>query len=192
MPVPQQPERRGPGQRSRHWILQTSALLASGAAVACTADIVRDQNLASRPFPSPTTYAPGIIRPDHIRLTVQDDVIRAAYDRWASRYIVGAGTGAAGRALYRVALGRPGMANHAVTVWEGQGYGLVITAYLAGHDPNARPVFDGLWRFARGNPSAREPRLMTWHVPPDTDSGQVSAFAGDSDIAYGLLLADDQ
>lgn len=145
-----------------------------------------------RPFPSQTTYAEGSLRPDHRSQGEQDDVVRAAYERWKARYLVEAGFDAVGNPLYRVAFGRPETESYWVTVSEGQGYGMVTVAYLAGHDPAAQSLFDGLWRFARANPSAIEPRLMGWRVPPDEGSGQDSAFDGDCDIAYGLLLADAQ
>lgn len=92
--------------------------------------------------------------------------------------------------MHRVAFGTPGTEEHAVTVSEGQGYGMLIVAHLAGHDPDAHALFDGLWRFARANPSRNDARLMNWHVPPLEDID--SAFDGDADIAYGLLLADAQ
>lgn len=145
-----------------------------------------------RPFPFQTVYAEGSLRPDHRSQAEQDDVVRAAYDHWKERYLVEAGFDAVGNPLYRVAFGRPEAENHWVTVSEGQGYGMVIVAYLAGHDPAAQSLFDGLWRFARANPSAIEPRLMSWRVPPGEGSGRDSAFDGDCDIAYGLLLADAQ
>ncbi len=145
-----------------------------------------------RPFPFQATYAVGSLRPDHLSRGEQDDVVRVAYDRWKERYLVEAGLDAVGNPLYRIAFGRPETENYWVTVSEGQGYGMVIVAYLAGHDPAARSLFDGLWRFARANPSAIEPRLMSWRVPPGEGSGQDSAFDGDCDIAFGLLLADAQ
>lgn len=73
---------------------------------------------------------------------------------------------------------------------EGQGYGLVIVALMAGHEPDAHAIFDGLWRFALAHPSGIDARLMGWQVPEQ--GGSDSAFDGDADIAYGLLLADRQ
>jgi endoglucanase len=62
---------------------------------------------------------------------------------------------------------------------------------MAGYDPEARAIFDGLWYFARDHPSNIDSRLMAWEVPEDA-GGEDSAFDGDADIAYGLLLADAQ
>jgi endo-1,4-beta-D-glucanase Y len=68
---------------------------------------------------------------------------------------------------------------------------MVIVALMAGYEPDARTIFDGLWRFSRAHPSDFEKRLMGWHIPPTSD-GNSAAFDGDADIAYALLLADQQ
>lgn len=146
---------------------------------------------ARRPFPQHLTYAPGTIRPSHRTQEQQDDDARAAYDRWKTAYLVAAGSSESGAKRYRVAFGKPGTENHAVTVSEGQGYGMVLVALMAGYETEARPIFDGLWLFSRAHPSDFEHRLMGWHVPPTRD-GNSAAFDGDADIAYALLLADQQ
>lgn len=145
---------------------------------------------ARRPFPQHLTYAPGTIRPNHRTQAQQDDDVRAAYDRWKAAYLIADGNASDGKALYRVAFGKAGTDNYAVTVSEGQGYGMVIVALMAGHETNAQPIFDGLWNFSRVHPSDNEPRLMGWRVP--SSGGNSSAFDGDMDIAYALLLADQQ
>lgn len=91
--------------------------------------------------------------------------------------------------MYRVAFGQ----GSDVTVSEGQGFGMVIVALMAGHDPNAQTLFDGLWYFARKYPSGINNRLMTWKVQNGAAvGGNNNAFDGDIDIAYGLLLAHEQ
>ena len=112
--------------------------------------------------------------------------MRAAYERWKASYLVEAGRGDAGQALYRIAFGKPGSDNYAVTVSEGQGYGMIAVAYLAGHDPAAQAIFDGLWRFARTNPSIADDRLMGWHIPVLNPDGNTCAFDGDCDIALAF------
>ena len=67
---------------------------------------------------------------------------------------------------------------------------MVIVAAMAGHDPQAKTIFDGLWEFRAAHPSSKDPRLMDWNVPQAT--GNDSAFDGDMDIAYGLLMAHAQ
>lgn len=69
---------------------------------------------------------------------------------------------------------------------------MILAATMAGHDPAARTLFDGLWRYALRFPSRNNRRSMSWKV---LASGQIaggctSAFDGDADMAYALLLAD--
>lgn len=176
---------------TRRTLIQASAL-ATCAATFGTARSASDAAEAPAfPFPRRLEYAAGTIRPNHRTRDEQDDDVRAAYDRWKDRYCVVAGTGDDGKGRYRIAFGKPDTENYPITVSEGQGYGMVIVAHMAGHDPEARTIFDGLWRFVRDNPSSIDNRLMNWHVPADAD-GSDSAFDGDCDIAYALLLADAQ
>jgi endo-1,4-beta-D-glucanase Y len=49
-----------------------------------------------------------------------------------------------------------------ITVSEAMGYGMLITAFMAGHDPEAKKYFDGLYRFYKKHPSKNNPRLMAW------------------------------
>ena len=139
-----------------------------------------------RPFPQHLPY--GEVRPSRWTQAQQDEAVRRFYDRWKARYLI-ALTGSDGTEQYRVAFGRNGD-KRGITVSEGQGYGLVIVATMAGHDPNAQRICEGLWRFARAHPSSIDNRLMDWRVPGG--EGNDSAFDGDADLAYGLLLADAQ
>jgi endo-1,4-beta-D-glucanase Y len=138
-----------------------------------------------RPFPQHSTYAPGTIRPNQRTQAQLDDDVRLFYDQWKADYLV-AVTDSPTR--YRVSFGSEDPSR---TVSEGQGYGMVIVALMAGYDPNARDIFDGLWYFAHDHPSNIDSRLMAWEVPEDA-GGEDSAFDGDADIAYGLLLANAQ
>lgn len=139
-----------------------------------------------RPFPQHVSYATGSVRPNHRTQPQQDDDLRAAYDRWKSSYLT-----RTSERHYRVKKG-PGA--NAPTVSEGQGYGMVIVALMAGYDTEAQTIFDGLWAFFDAHRSPADSRLMAWNVDvqhPDKGDGN-SAFDGDADIAYGLLLADCQ
>ncbi len=142
------------------------------------------------PFPRHTSYAPDTISPNHRSQTQQDDDIRTLYDYWKALYLIHAGTAADGSDLYRIAYGAD-QPDSDRTVSEGQGYGMIITAFMAGHEPQAQAIFDGLWKFAGMHPSQIDNRLMDWDVP-DATSGNDSAFDGDADMAYALLLADKQ
>lgn len=79
-------------------------------------------------------------------------------------------------------------------VGEAQGWGLVITALMAGADPNAQAQFDGILRYVLAHPSTIDHDL---HAAEQNDrcesvNGGDSATDADLDIAYGLLLAEDQ
>lgn len=141
-----------------------------------------------RPFPQHVVYAPQTLRPDVPDQVQQDADVRAFYDLWAASYVVAAGFTPAGNPRYRVTFGSE---NPGRTVSEGQGYGMIAVALMAGHDPQAQVVFDGLWEFSRAHPSGIDSRLMGWQVP-EAPGANDSAFDGDADIAYALLLADAQ
>lgn len=140
----------------------------------------------ARPFPQPVVLADGVSQPS-VGQDALDDAVRDAYDRWVDRYLA-----AEPRGRFRV---RMADRDSAPTTSEGQGYGLVLVATMAGHDPEARARADGLFRYARDHRSALDPRLMDWHVPADGGAepgDDDSAFDGDADLALGLLLADAQ
>src|SRR5690606_23482876 len=81
-----------------------------------------------------------------------------------------------------------------LTVSEAHGYGMMLAALMAGHDPDARAVFDGMFAFFREHPSLLTPSLMAWYQKTSCGSAQGadSASDGDLDIAFALLLADKQ
>ena len=143
----------------------------------------------NRPFPQHITYAAGTIRPSNFTQAQQDQHVRDFYDYWKSNYLVTAGNNSVGKALYRIAFGK----GSDVTVSEGQGFGMVTVALMAGYDANAQSLFDGLWYYARQYPSAINRNLMSWKIQNGAMiGGNNNAFDGDIDIAYGLLLADAQ
>ncbi len=143
----------------------------------------------SRPFPQHVTYASGTIRPTNFTQTQQDQHVRDFYTYWKSRYLVSAGTNAASKTLYRVAFGQ----GSDVTVSEGQGFGMVIMALMAGYEADAQNLFDGLWYYSRQYPSGINKNLMSWKVQNGAMvGGNNNAFDGDIDIAYALLLAHNQ
>ncbi len=159
---------------------------ATAASVPTESDAV-DGN--ARPFPQHVEYAPGSILPSHRTQEELDNDVRAFYDYWKSEYLIEDGSNDDGSPMYRVAFGKSEEAQ-GTTVSEGQGYGMMIVPIMAGHDPDAQKLFDGLWAFARAHPSEVDSRLMDWIVPDP--EGNDSAFDGDADIAFGLLLADAQ
>lgn len=147
--------------------------------------------LPAHPFPQHLLHAPGTTQPSNFTQAQLDADVRAFYDYWKQNYVKSAGSTPDGRPRYRIAFGKSGAGANA-TVSEGQGYGMLILPIMAGHDPAAREIFDGLYEFAKAHPSPGDGRLMDWKVPRDPGAGGSSAFDGDADIAYGLMLAHAQ
>lgn len=169
------------------------AALLAGPLVALVASPTLAQAPPLKPFPQALTYGTGIYLPGRHTRAEMNDHVRAFYALWKQKYLVDAGLNASGQRMYRVAFGAPGTTRHASTVSEGQGWGVTIVALMAGHEPQARGIVDGLYRFARRHPSGIEPRLMTWKVTNGApDGGNTSAFDGDADLAFGLLIASKQ
>ena len=139
------------------------------------------------PFPQHPRYAAGSIKPNNRTQAQLDQDVRAAYDAWKAAYLRTAGT-VGGNTLWRVVCNTDGNGN---TVSEGQGYGILIVSLMAGHDPDARAIVDGLWRYFDAHRSGGDNRLMSWNINANgqIQSGNDSAFDGDNDIALGLLIA---
>jgi endo-1,4-beta-D-glucanase Y len=131
-------------------------------------------------------YASGTIKPSNKTQAQLDAATKSYYDKWKSKYLKkGCGTGR----VY-VASGMSGKK----TVSEAHGYGMVILAYMAGYDSEARTLFDGMYKFFVDHPTASSPDLLAWAQDnncKNTD-GDDSATDGDLDVAYALLLADKQ
>ncbi|MWV43306.1 licheninase [Paenibacillus sp. HJL G12] len=164
---------------------------------------------ALKPFPQHTAYAAGSIKPNHQSEMQIDATVSRLYDEWkkkyvkpnpyvkaseASQYYVWYADGDWFEKEHDEALN---VDYNAITVSEAHGYGMLITALMAGHDSQAKAYFDGLYRYFRAHPSSINPDLMAWK---QGDTGQAivdvdgvdSATDGDMDIAYALLLADSQ
>jgi len=142
----------------------------------------------SHPFASSHVPFPrGTLRPTQSTDQL-DQAITAFYDVWKEAYLIpGCGEG-------QLRIRADAAEGKATTVSEGQGYGMVIVALMAGHDPEAQPVFDQLFRYARKHPSSANRQLMAWAQNEKCRDilGPSSATDGDVDIAYALLLADVQ
>jgi len=129
-------------------------------------------------------YAPGTLRPSGDPAAADRRVLEH-YRLWKSHFVRPRGEGSC--AVYAPDAAYPYVA-------EAQGYGMVISALMAGADPDARDVFDGILRYVLAHPSAGHPDL---HAAQQDDAGRDvgganSATDGDLDIAYGLLLAERQ
>ena len=154
----------------------------SGGGMGCTTSGDAAQPFGNHNF----QYAAGAIVPSNRSQQQLDDAVASYYDGWKQRYLrQGCGSG-----RYYIITGTP----DSQTVSEGQGYGMVITAYMAGHDPDAHAIFDGLYGYFTDHPSSNTPDLMAWSQDRNcaNNQGPDSATDGDLDIAYSLYLADKQ
>ncbi|MGG3839277.1 glycosyl hydrolase family 8 [Paenibacillus thiaminolyticus] len=129
-----------------------------------------------------------------------DNEVKRLYDEWKARYLK---KNPYVSNQYFVHYNLNGESDdeypNAVTTSEANGYGMLITAYMAGHDANAKTYFDGLYRFYKAHPSEINPKLMAWQqidngsaIVNNTEAGSDAATDGDMDMAYALLLADKQ
>src|SRR5260221_756655 len=141
----------------------------------------------ARPFPQHTPYRVGTILPDHISQEVMDDSVRSFYKAWKEHYIR---VGCAPDEAYVWFEGTKGTN---ICVSEGQGYGMMIVALMAGYDSEAQATYDALYHFYKSHPASTSPHLMAWMETKDCQSlDGGTATDGDMDIAYSLLLADAQ
>jgi len=168
-------------------ILHSSLLTMSLAGVSALAED------AARPFPQHASYAAGSIKPASIPQATLDQETAAFYDIWKRKRLIAA---EAPGQFYVAFDERDSKAGpNVITVSEAMGYGMLITAFMAGHDPGAKKYFDGLYRFYKGHPSKNNPRLMAWcqvQGGANAHEGSDSAADADIDIAYALLVAHRQ
>ncbi|MGB8166926.1 MAG: glycosyl hydrolase family 8, partial [Chthoniobacteraceae bacterium] len=145
----------------------------------------------ARPFPQHTPYAAGAIKPNHVPQARLDEATRNFYESWKKAYLLPATK----RGQFFVLNDEGKHKDESGTTSEGHGYGMLITAFLAGADGQAHEIFDGLFRYFREHPSSNNPRLMAWEQAgggANTRGGGDSATDGDLDIAQALLLAHAQ
>jgi endo-1,4-beta-D-glucanase Y len=152
------------------------------------------------PFPTyaTNTYYPGVILPSNVSQSAMATKIQALYTQWKEDYLRSV-PGAPDLVYVFYNEDEESEPSNAVSVSEGQGYGMMLAAYMAGYDPDAQTVFDSLFRFSLAFHSVATPSLFGWQQVEEegeiVDSplgGTNSATDGDLDIAYALLLADKQ
>ena len=135
----------------------------------------------NKPFPTSGSYKTHI-KPSSFTAAQLNAHATAFYDLWKAQYIK------SDCGDYYVW----NSDNSEKTVSEAHGYGMMLTAYFAGHDANAKSIFDGLYNYFRKNASNASPNLMDWKQLTCNDATTAddnSASDGDIDIAYALLLA---
>ncbi len=129
-------------------------------------------------------YYSSVILPSHVSQVQMDSTMLAFYKSWKSTYIKNI-TGK--NQLYVAALGAAG---NKIVVSEGQGYGMVIVALMAGFDTAAQNIYNGLYGYYKAHLSKKSRVLMSWAQTKNfKESDDGSATDGDMDIAYSLLLA---
>ncbi|MFC0626822.1 glycosyl hydrolase family 8 [Kribbella deserti] len=130
-------------------------------------------------------YAAGMLKPSGTQATLDQKVVDY-YQRWKTAFL----KQNCGNGWYQVI--SPD-ASHPY-VGEAQGYGMVISATMAGADPAAKTIFDGLLKYVLAHPSQYNSDLHAAEQDTscNSDNGSDSATDADLDIAYGLLLADRQ
>jgi len=130
-------------------------------------------------------YAAGMLKPTGSQAMLDQKVIDY-YQSWKSAFV----KQNCGNGWYQII--SPD-ADHPY-VAEAQGYGMVITATMAGADPAAKTIFDGLVKYMLAHPSVNNADLLAAEQNTSCVSvnGSDSATDGDMDVAYGLLLADKQ
>lgn len=134
----------------------------------------------------PTPYADGTIHPSATPAE-RDAAVAHFYDYWQKKYLKpGCNPGEL------VVNSKTKPTN--LTVSEAHGYGMIILAYMAGHDPDAKTKFDAMIRYHRVHQSGITSGIMAWYQNTGCADvgGDNGAIDGDLDIAYGLLLADKQ
>ncbi|MCK5782154.1 MAG: hypothetical protein KAH10_06160 [Flavobacteriales bacterium] len=134
------------------------------------------------PYPNHTQYK-SHIKPNKTQSEL-DNATTRIYDSW-KKYHLKKGCK---ESEYKVDY------NKGETVSEAHGYGMMITAFMAGYDPMSKEYFDGMFNYFKNHPSNVNANLMAWKQNKncvDVD-GASSASDGDIDIAFALLLADKQ
>ena len=130
-------------------------------------------------------YIPGTLKPTGSQSTL-DQAVVDYYNRWKSAFV----RQNCGNGWYEII--SPD-ADHPY-VAEAQGYGMMIVATMAGADPNAKTIFDGMVKYMLAHPSVNNANLLAAEQDSSCRSvnGSDSATDGDLDVALGLLLADKQ
>lgn len=169
--------------------LLTTALSAPRLQSSAEASIKAGPNY---PFPRHALYTPGTIQPDHQSQSQLDNAVKQFYKLWRKRYL----RSGCGRGRYFVFPEGDGggRAPNSISISEGHGYGMMLMVLMAGYEPKAQAIFDGMYDFFRDHPSEINPNLMAWNQVKGCDNSNDadSATDGDMDIAYALLLADQQ
>lgn len=161
------------------------------SAPSSTTTTVQFTGAEQHPFGSHAfAYVSRTIKPGHVSQTQMDDDTKAFYEKWKAHYL----KSDCGQDQYYV--WSQGVSDpEGIATSEGMGYGMMIAAFMAGYDPAAKAIFNGLYRFVQDHPSESSSDLMAWLQVTDCQTGEDGAGPasdGDIDIAFALFLADAQ
>ncbi|MBN1695497.1 hypothetical protein JW879_08875 [candidate division WOR-3 bacterium] len=99
--------------------------------------------------------------------------VQIPYERWKNLYLKRCGE------TYRVCTG-----DTAITISEGMGYGMLLTAYFG-----EKKWFDRLFEFYKTKRTDKAHNLMAWKVTCGSIIDPGSATDGDLDVAFALIVA---
>lgn len=113
--------------------------------------------------------------------------VKSYYTYWKNTYVK---TLSGTRGGYYVAMQGVGPdGDKSITTSEAHGYGMIIFALMADHDPEAKKYFDGFFNVFDNHRSSMSSANMAWIITNPDTGRYSSATDGDMDIAYALLLA---
>lgn len=155
--------------------------------LACMAiSLAASSAFAAENYPFPQNIDYNGVSPTTQSAAANNEDVSQYYDAWKSKFLRQAASG--GYYVHGADTDGDGKGTS-----ESHGYGMVITALMAGHDADAKIEFDGLWDFFNAHRSTLNAELMGWKIDAqETPAQYSSATDGDMDVAYGLLLADKQ
>ncbi|RXZ84924.1 licheninase [Paenibacillaceae bacterium] len=163
----------------------------------------------NKSFPQHPQYAAGTIKPNHVTQADMDTVVQRLFQEWRAKYLKANPYDATQKYIWytdddpeaieeeKDASGNVLFEFKPLTVSEAHGYGMMIIALMAKQDADTQADFDALYHYFRAHPSEINPQLMAWRQGDNGQaivnvSGADAATDGDMDIAYALLLADQQ
>lgn len=147
---------------------------------------IHSQNMK---FPQSKSY-PNTIKPNMSSQALLNRQVAAYYDYWKRQYLKKSTTTTGG--YYVRSRGTGGSGDNLLTVSEAHGFGMIITVLMAGYDPDAEKIFDGLYKFFDER-RANNQNLMCWAIAQNEwQESSGTATDGDLDIAYAMILASQQ
>lgn len=137
-------------------------------------------------FPYLRGYGRGILPTNYSQAQMDIDV-RDMYNLWRAKYVTTAGAGTGGARVYKPD-------ENGETVSEGQGYGMLISVYMADATNQGKSDFDKMLTYLKAKRrvlSGESTGLMSWRINADgTVADAWTAPDGDLDAAFALLVAD--